>query len=95
MVGSEQITSALFGYGSFDQQSVNNSAKALFYFSFGLPAFSLIKIFSTFLFARNDTKTPFKYSLNFCNFKYINKFNIFFKSWFYNNTNSNNNFFMV
>ena len=63
MVGSEQITSALFGYGSFDQVSVNNSAKALFYFSFGLPAFSLIKIFSTFLFARNDTKTPFKYSL--------------------------------
>ena len=63
MVGSEQITSALFGYGSFDQLTVSNSAKALFYFSFGLPAFSLIKIFSTFLFARNDTKTPFKYSL--------------------------------
>ena len=63
IVGSEQITSALFGYGSFDQLSVNNSAKALFYFSFGLPAFSLIKIFSTFLFARNDTTTPFKYSL--------------------------------
>ena len=63
MVGSEQITSALFGYGSFDKLSVSNSAKALFYFSFGLPAFSLIKIFSTFLFARNDTKTPFKYSL--------------------------------
>ncbi len=63
MVGSEQITSALFGYGSFDQLSVSNSAKALFYFSFGLPAFSLIKIFSTFLFARNDTKTPFKFSL--------------------------------
>ena len=63
MVGSEQVTSALFGYGSFDQVSVTNSAKALFYFSLGLPAFSLIKIFSTFLFARNDTKTPFKYSL--------------------------------
>ena len=63
IVGSEQITSSLFGYGSFNQQSVFNSAKALFYFSFGLPAFSLIKIFSTFLFARNDTKTPFKYSL--------------------------------
>ena len=63
MVGSEQITSALFGYGSFDEVSVSNSAKALFYFSIGLPAFSLIKIFSTFLFARNDTKTPFKYSL--------------------------------
>ena len=63
MVGSEQITSALFGYGSFDETSVSNSARALFYFSFGLPAFSLIKIFSTFLFARNNTKTPFKFSL--------------------------------
>ena len=63
MFGSEQITSGLFGYGSFDQLTVSNSAKALFYFSFGLPAFSLIKIFSTFLFARNDTNTPFKYSL--------------------------------
>ncbi len=63
MVGSEQITSALFGYGSFDEESVKNSAKALFYFSLGLPAFSLIKIFSTFLFARDDTRTPFKYSL--------------------------------
>ncbi len=63
IVGSEQITSALFGYGSFDQESVNNSARALFYFSIGLPAFSMIKIFSTFLFARNDTKTPFKFSL--------------------------------
>ena len=29
----------------------------------GLPAFSLIKIFSSFLFARNDTNTPFKISL--------------------------------
>ena len=95
MVGSEQITSALFGYGSFDQQSVFNSAKALFYFSFGLPAFSLIKIFSTFLFARNDTKTPFKYSLNFSNFKYNYKFSFFFKDWFYYNTNCNNNFLMV
>ena len=63
IVGSEQITSALFGYGSFDEASVKNSSRALFYFSFGLPAFSLIKIFSTFLFARHDTKTPFKFSL--------------------------------
>ena len=54
---------ALFGYGSFDIESVKNSARALFYFSLGLPAFSLIKIFSSFLFARNDTNTPFKISV--------------------------------
>ena len=63
LVGSEQITSALFGYGAFDNNSVQNSAKALFYFALGLPAFAIIKIFSTFLFARNNTKSPFYYSL--------------------------------
>ena len=63
LVGSEQITSALFGYGAFDYSSVQNSAKALFYFALGLPAFAIIKIFSTFLFARDNTKSPFYYSL--------------------------------
>ena len=63
IVASEEITSSLFGYGSFDIESVKNSAIALFYFSLGLPAFSLIKIFSSFLFARNDTNTPFKISV--------------------------------
>ena len=63
IVGSEEITSALFGYGEFKVLSVSNSAKALFYFALGLPAFAIIKVFSTFLFARNNTKTPFYYSL--------------------------------
>ena len=63
IVASEEITSALFGYGAFDKLSVSNSAKALYFFSFGLPAFAIIKVFSTFLFARNNTKTPFYYSL--------------------------------
>ncbi len=63
IIASEQITSSLFGYGSFDLVSVKNSAKALFYFSFGLPAFSLIKIFSAFLFARHNTKIPFYFSV--------------------------------
>ncbi len=63
IVGSEQITSALFGYGAFDSDSVKNSANALFYFALGLPAFAIIKVFSTFLFARDNTKSPFYYSL--------------------------------
>ncbi len=63
IVGSEQITSSLFGYGAFDNLSVLNSSKALFYFAIGLPAFAMIKVFSTFLFARDNTKTPFYYSL--------------------------------
>jgi len=62
-IASEQIISALFGYGSFDENGVKNSAKALLYFSLGLPAFSLIKVFSSFFFARNNTKLPFYISL--------------------------------
>jgi len=63
LIGSDQIISALFGYGSFSQEAVYNSAKALYYFGLGLPAFVLIKVFSTFFFANNDTKTPFLISL--------------------------------
>ena len=63
LIASEEITSALFGYGSFDIVSVKNSSKALFYFAIGLPAFSIIKIFSSFLFARHNTKIPFYFSL--------------------------------
>jgi len=64
LISSEEITSALFGYGSFDSSSVKSSAKALFYFAFGLPAYSLTKIFSSFLFARHNTKIPFYFSLS-------------------------------
>ncbi len=63
IVGAEEIISALFGYGSFSKDAVNNSAKALYYFGFGLPAFALIKVFSSFFFANHDTQTPFYISL--------------------------------
>ena len=63
LIGSEEIISALFGYGSFSANAVSNSAKALYYFGLGLPAFALIKVFSTFFFANHDTKTPFYISL--------------------------------
>ena len=63
LIGSQEIISALFGYGSFSEEGVNNSAKALYYFSLGLPAFALIKVFSTFFFANHNTKTPFYLSL--------------------------------
>mgnify|MGYP000368190422 FL=1 len=63
LIASEEIISSLFGYGSFNELSVINSAKALFYFAIGLPAFSLIKVFSAFFFARHNTKIPFYISL--------------------------------
>ena len=72
ILASEQIISALFGYGSFSESGVSNSAQALFYFSLGLPAFSLIKVFSSFFFARHNTKIPFLHFFIFCFIKCIN-----------------------
>ena len=63
LISSEEITSALFGYGSFDYQSVKNSSDALYFFAIGLPAFALIKVFSSYIFARHNTHTPFIYSV--------------------------------
>jgi len=63
ILGSEQIITSLFGYGSFDNESVINTATALTFFAFGVPAFSILKIFSNYFFARNDTKTPFYLSV--------------------------------
>jgi len=63
LVGSNDIISALFGYGQFNVSSVSNSANALYYFALGLPAFAFIKVFSNFFFANQDTKTPFYISL--------------------------------
>ena len=63
LIAYEEIISALFGYGSFDQVSAINSGMALYYFAIGLPAFSLIKVFSSFFFANHDTKIPFYISL--------------------------------
>ena len=63
VLASEEIITSLFGYGSFNIESVSNTAIALTFFAFGVPAFSVLKIFSNFFFARNDTKTPFYLSV--------------------------------
>jgi len=63
IIGAEEIISCLFGYGSFNQESIHNTANALIIFGFGLPAFSLLKLYSNFYFARGDTNFPFKVSV--------------------------------
>jgi len=63
VLASKEIITSLFGYGSFNQESVTNTALALTFFAFGVPAFSILKIFSNFFFARNDTKLPFYLSV--------------------------------
>jgi putative peptidoglycan lipid II flippase len=62
LIASEEIISALYGYGSFTSDNINVTAKALVLFGTGLPAFALIKIYSSFYFARGNTKTPFYFS---------------------------------
>ena len=59
ILASEEVVSALFGYGSFTLNNVKMTASALEFFGYGVPAFALIKILSNFFFARNNTKTPF------------------------------------
>ena len=63
VLASEEIITSLFGYGSFNSDSVTNTAIALTFFAFGVPAFSILKIFSNYFFARNDTKTSFYLSV--------------------------------
>ena len=63
VIASQQITSALFGYGSFLETDVISTAQALKYFGFGVPAFALIKVLSNFFFARDNTKIPFYISI--------------------------------
>jgi len=63
IIGSNEIVTSLFGYGSFNLDSVNNTALALTFFAYGVPAFAILKILSNFFFARNDTKLPFYLSV--------------------------------
>ena len=48
ILASEEIVSALFGYGSFTKLDVEMTALALKYFGYGVPAFAMIKFFLIF-----------------------------------------------
>ena len=62
IIGSNEIINALFGYGSFTENDIEQTSIALKYFGYGIPAFAALKIFSNFFFARDNTMTPFKIS---------------------------------
>lgn len=55
---SQPIISLLFERGAFTALATTQTAQALVAFSFGLPAFVLIKVFQPGFFAREDTMTP-------------------------------------
>ncbi len=63
IIGAEEIVNALFGYGFFSENDIEQTSLALKYFGYGIPAFAIVKIFANFFFARDNTITPFKVSL--------------------------------
>ncbi len=58
LVASEPIIQVLFERNQFTHESTVQTARILSAFALGLPAYVLVKIFSTSFFARHDTKTP-------------------------------------
>ncbi|MEM9432000.1 MAG: lipid II flippase MurJ, partial [Pseudomonadota bacterium] len=63
IVLAEPLVSVLFGHGVFTDADVLATAAAVTIYGAGLPAFVLQKIFSPVFFAREDTRTPFRYAL--------------------------------
>ncbi len=59
---SDLIIDILFKRGQFGYGDVKATSSAISMYAIGLPAFGLIKIFSTIFFSRQDTKTPFRIS---------------------------------
>lgn len=63
MVAGRPIMIALFARGAFSVDNAIQTAGALAAYSAGIPAYVLAKTLSTAYFAREDTKTPLKFSL--------------------------------
>ena len=63
MVSGRPIEIALFARGAFSVENAVHTAGALAAYSAGIPAYVLAKTLSTAYFAREDTKTPLKFSL--------------------------------
>ena len=63
MVIPGPLISALFERGAFDATDTLKTASALGAYAIGLPAYVLIKVLSPAFFARQDTKTPVRYSI--------------------------------
>ncbi|WP_068876663.1 MULTISPECIES: murein biosynthesis integral membrane protein MurJ [unclassified Phenylobacterium] len=57
------LTDGFFTRGAFTSQDALDSAKLLFHYGWGVPAFVLIKILQPAFFARGDTRNPMIYSL--------------------------------
>jgi len=63
VVAAEPLISVLFQRGAFSAKDTAATATALAIYGVGLPAFVLHKVLQPLYFAREDTKTPFRYAL--------------------------------
>ena len=57
------LVGTMFHHGEFDAEDARMTAAALRAFALGLPALVLIKIAAPGFFARQDTRTPFRYAV--------------------------------
>ena len=57
------VVNILFEHGKFSASDTAMTAMAVIAYSFGLPAYVLVKALAPNFFARGDTKTPVKYSI--------------------------------
>jgi putative peptidoglycan lipid II flippase len=63
MVSATPLIRALLQHGLFDPSDTIKSAQALTAFSFGLPAYVLIKVLTPGFYARADTRTPVRIAM--------------------------------
>lgn len=59
---AEPMVATLFERGEFTAYDTSQTAKALIVYALGLPAFVLQKILQPLYFAREDTRTPFRFA---------------------------------
>ena len=60
---AEPMVATLFERGAFTAHDTTQTARALIVYALGLPAFVLQKILQPLYFAREDTRTPFRYAV--------------------------------
>lgn len=58
LIFSEQIIMLLFGRGAFDQNAIQMTSNALFYYSIGMIGFGQRQILSRVFYSMQETKTP-------------------------------------
>lgn len=63
MIFSQEFINLIYERGAFDSIATQKVSSVLFWFAFGLPAFILVKIFTTILYAKGKTLISFKITL--------------------------------